>query len=54
MVCSETLVKIVINFFLEQLFNQGRGNRLPGIAGSLRAGFNGVTEWIDQFKSEFR
>ena len=25
----------------------GKGNRLAGVAGTLWAGFNGVTEWID-------
>ena len=32
-------------------FDQGRGNREPGVAGSLWAGFNGVTEWMDHRKT---
>jgi len=35
----------------EFFFDQGRGNRLPGVAGSLWAAFNGVTEWQDHRKS---
>jgi len=35
----------------EYFFDQGRGNRLPGVSGSLWAGFNGVTEWIDHRKT---
>ena len=35
----------------EFFFDQGRGNRLPGVAGSLWAAFNGVTEWVDHRKS---
>jgi len=35
----------------EFFFDQGRGNRMPGIAGSLWAAFNGVTEWQDHRKS---
>jgi hypothetical protein len=35
----------------EYLFDQGRGNRLPGVAGSLWAAFNGVIEWQDHRKS---
>ena len=31
----------------EFFFDQGKGNRLAGVAGTLWAGFNGVTEWID-------
>ena len=31
----------------EFFFDQGKGNRLAGVSGSLWAGFNGVTEWID-------
>jgi phage/plasmid-like protein (TIGR03299 family) len=31
----------------EYFFDQGRGNRLPGVTGTLWAAFNGVTEWID-------
>jgi phage/plasmid-like protein (TIGR03299 family) len=32
-------------------FDQGRGNRMPGVAGSLWAAFNGVTEWLDHRKT---
>lgn len=35
----------------EFFFDQGRGNRLAGVAGSLWAGFNGITEWIDHRKT---
>jgi hypothetical protein len=35
----------------EYFFNQGRGNREPGVAGTLWAAFNGVTEWLDHRKS---
>lgn len=35
----------------EYFFDQGRGNRLPGVAGTLWAAFNGVTEWLDHRKS---
>jgi phage/plasmid-like protein (TIGR03299 family) len=35
----------------EFFFDQGRGNRLAGVAGSLWAGFNGITEWIDHHKT---
>lgn len=35
----------------EYFFDQGRGNRLPGVAGSLWAAFNGVTEWLDHRRS---
>lgn len=35
----------------EYFFDQGRGNREPGVAGTLWAGFNGVTEWLDHRKS---
>ena len=35
----------------EYFFDQGRGNRLPGVEGSLWAAFNGVTEWQDHRKS---
>ena len=31
----------------EYFFDQGKGNRLAGVAGTLWAGFNGVTEWLD-------
>lgn len=35
----------------EYFFDQGRGNRLPGVAGTLWAAFNGVTEWLDHRKT---
>lgn len=35
----------------EYFFDQGRGNRMSGVAGSLWAAFNGVTEWQDHRKS---
>ena len=35
----------------EYFFDQGRGNRMPGVVGSLWAAFNGVTEWVDHRKS---
>jgi len=35
----------------EYFFDQGRGNRMPGVAGSLWAAFNGCTEWLDHRKS---
>jgi phage/plasmid-like protein (TIGR03299 family) len=35
----------------EYFFNEGRGNRMPGVAGTLWAAFNGVTEWLDHRKS---
>jgi len=35
----------------EFFFDQGKGNRMTGVAGSLWAGFNGVTEWIDHRKT---
>ena len=35
----------------EYFFDSGKGNRLPGVSGSLWAGFNGVTEWIDHRKT---
>ena len=31
----------------EFFFDQGKGNRMPGVAGTLWAAFNGVTEWQD-------
>lgn len=31
----------------EYFFDQGQGNRLPGVEGTLWAAFNGVTEWLD-------
>jgi phage/plasmid-like protein (TIGR03299 family) len=30
-----------------QLFDQGLGNQLPGVAGSYWAAVNGVTQWVD-------
>lgn len=35
----------------EYFFDQGKGNRMPGVTGSLWAAFNGVTEWLDHRKS---
>ena len=35
----------------EYFFDQGRGNRLPGVSGTLWAAFNGVTEWQDHRKT---
>lgn len=35
----------------EYFFDQGKGNRLPGVSGTLWAAFNGVTEWQDHRKS---
>ena len=35
----------------EYFFDQGRGNRLPGVEGTLWAAFNGVTEWMDHRKT---
>ena len=35
----------------EYFFDQGKGNRLPGVTGTLWAAFNGVTEWQDHRKS---
>ena len=35
----------------EFFFDQGKGNRMAGVAGTLWAGFNGVTEWIDHRKT---
>ena len=32
---------------LAVLFQQGRGNQLPGVAGTLWAAYNAVTEWVD-------
>jgi len=31
----------------EQFFDQGKGNRLPGVAGTLWAAYNGVAELVD-------
>jgi phage/plasmid-like protein (TIGR03299 family) len=33
-----------------RLFDQGQGNRMKGVSGTLWAAFNGVTEWIDHRK----
>ena len=38
----------------EYFFDQGRGNRLPGVGGSLWAAFNGVTEWQDHRQTRQR
>lgn len=35
----------------EFFFDQGKGNRLASVEGTLWAGFNGVTEWIDHRKT---
>jgi len=35
----------------EYFFDQGRGNRLPGVTGTLWAAFNGVTELLDHRKT---
>jgi phage/plasmid-like protein (TIGR03299 family) len=35
----------------EFFFDQGKGNRLAGVEGTLWAGFNGVTEWVDHRKT---
>ena len=35
----------------EYFFDQGKGNRLAGVSGTLWAAFNGVTEWQDHRKS---
>ena len=35
----------------EYFFNEGRGNRMQGVSGSLWAAFNGVSEWLDHRKS---
>jgi phage/plasmid-like protein (TIGR03299 family) len=35
----------------EYFYDQGRGNRMPGVTGTLWAAFNGVTEWQDHRKS---
>jgi len=34
----------------EFFFDQGKGNRLAGVSGSLWAAFNGCTEWLDHRK----
>lgn len=35
----------------EYFFDQGRGNRMPGVEGTLWAAFTGVTEWMDHRKT---
>jgi hypothetical protein len=35
----------------EHFFDEGRGNRLPGVRGTLWAAFNGVTELLDHRKT---
>jgi hypothetical protein len=35
-------------------FDQGKGNRLSGVSGSLWAAFNGVTEWQDHRQTRQR
>ena len=35
----------------EYFFDQGRGNRMAGVEGTLGAAFNGVTEWIDHHQT---
>ncbi len=35
----------------EYFFDQGKGNRMQGVSGTLWAAFNGVTEWQDHRKS---
>ena len=35
----------------EHFFEEGRGNRLPGVCGTLWAAFNGVTELLDHRKT---
>ena len=35
----------------EYFFDQGRGNRMPGVTGTLWASFNGICEWQDHRKS---
>ncbi len=36
---------------LSRLFERGKGNDLPGVKGTLWAGFNAVTEYVDHFRS---
>ena len=36
---------------LSRLFERGKGNDLPGVRGTLWAGFNAVTEYVDHFRS---
>ena len=35
----------------EHFFDEGRGNRLPGVRGTLWAAFNGITELLDHRKT---
>jgi hypothetical protein len=35
----------------EHFFDEGKGNRLPGVRGTLWAAFNGVTELLDRRKT---
>jgi phage/plasmid-like protein (TIGR03299 family) len=35
----------------QYFFDQGRGNRLPGVEGTLWAAFGGVTEWLDHHRT---
>jgi phage/plasmid-like protein (TIGR03299 family) len=36
----------------EYFFDQGKGNQLPGVAGTMWAAFNGVTELLDHRKTK--
>lgn len=36
---------------LSRLFERGKGNDMPGVKGTLWAGFNAVTEYVDHFRS---
>lgn len=36
---------------VSRLFERGRGNDLPGVKGTVWAGFNAVTEYVDYFRS---
>lgn len=36
---------------LSRLFERGKGNDMPGVKGTLWAGFNAVTEYVDYFRS---
>jgi phage/plasmid-like protein (TIGR03299 family) len=35
----------------EYFFDQGKGNRMPGVEGTLWAAFGGVTEWLDHHQT---
>lgn len=35
----------------EYFFDQGKGNRMPGVSGTIWGAFNGVTEWLDHRKT---